>query len=242
MSRPTTVMVTGGKGGVGKSTTATGLALALAGCGRVGLLDADLSGPSLPVMLGLPPGVQVTGGRMRPAVYTEGGGGATIAVMSTGLLGRQDTAYGWHGPLMRGLLRQFRDDVAWGDLDYLVLDTSPGAGEVHRTAIELFHPDALVMVTTPDGLAVSDTRRSARFFRDVVPMRAMVINGAERECSHCGVREALVDRDVRKELSTHAPVVEVPLVTTAAAWSAQGPCGSEWTQVAHLVVEEKQEG
>jgi ATP-binding protein involved in chromosome partitioning len=179
------LLVAGGKGGVGKTTVAAGLAFRLAARGaRVGLVDADLSGPSVPVLLDVAGPVRVRDGAMVPPVGHDGDAG--VAVMSSGLFGAADKAFTWKGPLLRGVLRQFLADVAWAAPDYLVVDTPPGTGEAHTVVMDELAPDATVLVTTPQALAVADTRRSMAFFEALAPVRAMVENLAEMFCDHCG--------------------------------------------------------
>jgi ATP-binding protein involved in chromosome partitioning len=184
------VMVAGGKGGVGKTTVAAGLAFRLAARGaRVGLVDADVSGPSVPVLLDLAGPVRVRDGAMVPPLAHDGEAG--VRVMSSGLFGEGDKAFTWQGPLLRGVLRQFLRDVAWAAPDYLVVDTPPGTGETHTVVMDELAPDATVLVTTPQALAVADTRRSMAFFQAVAPVRAVVENMAELHCDHCGHRTRL---------------------------------------------------
>lgn len=171
------VLVAGGKGGVGRTTVAAGLAFALAREHEVGLLDGDLSSPNLPALLGVSGPPRVRDGMMVPALASDGA--ATVSLMSTGLFGRPDTVFAWQGPLLRGVVRQFVRDVDWGKPDYLVVDLPAGAGPVHAALIDVLAPDAAVVVTTADPLAVADTRRCVRFLEDVVPVAAIVENRAD---------------------------------------------------------------
>ncbi len=159
------IAVASGKGGVGKSTVATNLAIALGISGAtVGLLDADIYGPSLPVMMGL---------RGQRAVINEEGERPVIIpfekygikAMSIGCLLDERQALLWRGPMISTALKQLLVDVAWGELDYLIVDLPPGTGDIHMTLAQQFPLSGVVMVTTPQQVAVSDTRKSIEMFR-----------------------------------------------------------------------------
>ncbi|WFD32899.1 cytosolic Fe-S cluster assembly factor cfd1 [Malassezia sp. CBS 17886] len=191
------VLVLSGKGGVGKSSVAAQLALSLshATCGdgaaarrlRVGLLDVDLTGPSIPRMLGVDGQAvhQSTDGWV--PVYADPS--QSLAVMSVGFLlrSRGDSVI-WRGPKKQGMIRQFLGDVRWGDLDYLVIDTPPGTSDEHialMEAIHMYRPIA-VLVTTPQAVAVSDNMRSLDFTRKVgLPVVGLVENMSGYVCPHC---------------------------------------------------------
>jgi ATP-binding protein involved in chromosome partitioning len=181
------LLVLSGKGGVGKSTVAVNIAVALQQAGkRVGLLDADIHGPSIPRLLGLEGHeAEVRDGAVVPV---EAAGG--LKVMSIGfLLGREpDTAVIWRGPVKMGIIRQFLSDVAWGELDYLVVDCPPGTGDEPITLVQLLEDAAgAVIVTTPQELAVADVRRSVRFCRRVgLPVLGVVENMSGFVCPECG--------------------------------------------------------
>ena len=179
------ILVLSGKGGVGKSTVAVNLAAKLAMLGhRVGLLDVDIHGPSVPRMLGLQ-GQRTTGdtGSILPV---ESGG---MKVMSIGFLLRGgDDAVIWRGPLKMGVIRQFLKDVAWGDLDYLIVDCPPGTGDEPLSVAQLV-PDAdgAVIVTTPQELALMDVRKSVSFCRQLnMPIIGVVENMSGFVCPKCG--------------------------------------------------------
>jgi len=182
------ILVLSGKGGVGKSTVASGLAVALASMGRrVGLLDVDIHGPSVPRLLGLE-GSQVTGTEesIKPATTGQG-----VRVMSVGfLLTGPDDAVIWRGPLKYSLIKQFLKDVEWGSLDYLIVDSPPGTGDEPLAVAQLIDDaDGSVIVTTPQMLAVSDVRRSISFSRKVnLPVLGVVENMSGFVCPHCGER------------------------------------------------------
>lgn len=183
----TTLAVSSGKGGVGKSTTAVNLAAALTRTGaKVGLLDADIYGPNVPQMLGLgQSNVQVretaAGERFVPL---EAHG---IKLMSVGLLAQKDHPLAWRGPVMHKILTQFIHEVDWGELDYLLIDLPPGTGDAQITIVQESPICGVVMVTTPQQVAVSDVRRSVYMFRQVgVPVLGLVENMSYLLCGHCG--------------------------------------------------------
>jgi ATP-binding protein involved in chromosome partitioning len=179
------VIVLSGKGGVGKSTVAVNLALALHLAGKsVGLLDADIHGPSIPTLLGLE-GRTVEGREdgLLP-VRAEG-----LEVMSLGFLLRSpDDAVIWRGPLKMGVIKQFLKDVAWGDLDYLIIDSPPGTGDEPLSVIQLIGGlDGALIVTTPQKLAAVDVRKSVTFCRQLgVPVLGIVENMSGFVCPNCG--------------------------------------------------------
>ncbi len=179
------VVVLSGKGGVGKSTVAVNLAVALRLAGkRVGLLDVDLHGPSVPTMLGLE-GSQLQGGNdgLRP-VSLDG-----LEVMSLGfLLQHPDDAVIWRGPLKMGVIKQFLGDVEWGDLDFLIIDSPPGTGDEPLSVCQLIGDLAgAVVVTTPQKVAAVDVRKSITFCRQVgVKVLGVVENMSGFACPRCG--------------------------------------------------------
>jgi len=183
-----TIVVLSGKGGVGKSTVAVNLALGLARSGmKVGLLDADIHGPSVPLMLGLEgAGVKSDGQSIQPVPYAHG-----LKVMSIGfLLGGRDEAVIWRGPLKMGVLKQFLSDVAWGELDYLVVDLPPGTGDEPLSICQLMPAaDGAVVVTTPQQIAITDVRKCVTFCRKLgLPVLGVVENMSGFVCPHCGER------------------------------------------------------
>jgi len=185
------IVVLSGKGGVGKSTVATNLAVALALKGyRTGLLDVDVHGPSVPRLLGLK-NVQphVGDNVMEPVPWPYSG---NLLVMSLGfLLPSPEQAVIWRGPVKIGLINQFVGDVAWGDLDYLITDCPPGTGDEPLSALQTLGTDAkAVIVTTPQGVAIDDVRRSVSFCREVGnPVLGIVENMSGYVCPHCGKEE-----------------------------------------------------
>ena len=200
------LLVLSGKGGVGKSTVAANLAVALARAGkRVGLLDIDVHGPSIPRMMGLETGqVQGTNEAILPVKV-----GDNLAVMSTGFLlpdPRQPII--WRGPRKHGVIRQFLKDVAWGQLDYLVVDSPPGTGDEPMSIAQLVGSSAgAVIVTTPQDVAVSDVRRCVTFCSEVsLPVVGIVENMSGLLCPKCGERIDLFKRGGGMALATEMDV------------------------------------
>jgi ATP-binding protein involved in chromosome partitioning len=178
------VPVMSGKGGVGKSTVAVNLAVALARTGlRVGLLDADIYGPSLPRMLGLNRKPVVRGGRMQPL---DAWG---LKAMSIGFLVEEETPMIWRGPMVMGALEQMMKDVDWGPLDILVVDMPPGTGDAQLTLSQRVALTGAVIVSTPQDIALIDARRGVRMFEKVrVPVLGLVENMSVFCCPNCGHR------------------------------------------------------
>lgn len=176
--------VASGKGGVGKSTTAVNLALALAAQNwRVGLLDADIYGPSIPRLLGLGGKPRVEAGKLVPL---EAYG---VKAMSIGLLVDEETALIWRGPMVAQALTQLLSEVAWGDLDALVIDMPPGTGDVQLTLAQKVPLNGAVIVSTPQDLALADARRAISLFRRTnTPILGVIENMSYFLCPHCGER------------------------------------------------------
>lgn len=177
------VAVGSGKGGVGKSTTAVNLALALAADGAsVGVLDADIYGPSIPMMLGISGRPESPDGKSIEPMHAHG-----VEAMSIGLLVEEDTPMIWRGPMATGALTQLLNDTRWGDLDYLVVDLPPGTGDIQLTMAQKIPVAGAVVVTTPQEIATLDARKALRMFEKVeVPVLGLVENMAVHVCSNCG--------------------------------------------------------
>jgi ATP-binding protein involved in chromosome partitioning len=176
------VAVASGKGGVGKSTTAVNLAVALAQQGhRVGLLDADIYGPSLPRMLGLSAKPELRDGSMVP-LRAWG-----LQAMSIGFLVDPDTAMIWRGPMVMGALEQMMGQVHWGALDVLVVDMPPGTGDAQLTMAQRVSLSGAVIVSTPQDIALIDARRGVRMFeKTLVPVLGLIENMSTFNCPNCG--------------------------------------------------------
>ena len=181
------IAVGSGKGGVGKSTTAVNLALALQSEGaRVGLLDADIYGPSIPSMLGVKGQPSTDGEHIIPK---EAHG---LKVMSIGFLVDEDSAMIWRGPMVTSALQQLLGDTLWGPLDYLIIDLPPGTGDIQLTLAQRIPVAGAVIVTTPQDIALLDARRAVHMFRKVdVPVLGVVENMSTHICTACGHEEAI---------------------------------------------------
>ncbi|MBV6807182.1 iron-sulfur cluster carrier protein ApbC [Xanthomonas euvesicatoria] len=182
------IAVGSGKGGVGKSTTAVNLALALHRLGaRVGVLDADIYGPSVPAMLGLSGRPDSPDNKSIEPLRAFG-----IEAMSIGLLVDQDTPMIWRGPMATSALTQLFNDTLWDDLDYLLIDLPPGTGDIQLTLSQKIPVAGAVIVTTPQDIATLDARKALKMFEKVeVPVLGIVENMAVHTCSSCGHREHL---------------------------------------------------
>lgn len=180
-----TVAVASGKGGVGKSTVAVNLAVSLALDGAVvGLIDADIYGPSIPLMMGINTRPQVIDQKLVPL---EAHG---VRVMSIGFLVEPMQAVIWRGPMVSGALKQFMSDVTWGELDYLIFDLPPGTGDIHLTLVQAIPLSGAVVVTTPQDIALADARKAYKMFEKVnVPVLGIVENMSYYICGSCGHRE-----------------------------------------------------
>jgi ATP-binding protein involved in chromosome partitioning len=176
------VAVASGKGGVGKSTVAANLAVRLAQLGsRVGLLDADIYGPSMPIMFGIDERPRTDGVSLEP--FEKFG----IKLMSLGFLLETDTPVIWRGPMVMKAIEQMLGQVDWGELDYLIVDLPPGTGDAQLTLTQKVPLSAAVIVTTPQDVALIDARKGLAMFRKVnVPVVGIIENMAGFVCPHCG--------------------------------------------------------
>lgn len=182
------VVVASGKGGVGKSTTAVNLALAMAKQGhKVGLFDADIYGPSQPMMLGIAPGTrpEIIDGKVMKPVEVHG-----IKCNSVGLLVDENQAMVWRGPMVVGAFNQILNDTRWGDLDFLIVDMPPGTGDIQLSLSQSVPVSGAVIVTTPQDVALLDAKRGIEMFRKVeIPILGIVENMSIHVCSECGHSE-----------------------------------------------------
>jgi len=193
------VAVASGKGGVGKSTTAVNLALALAAEGaRVGLLDADIYGPSLPMMMGITGKPASEDGKTMEPLFNYG-----VQVMSIGFLVAQDEAMIWRGPMATQALEQLLRQTHWQELDYLVVDMPPGTGDIQLTLSQRVPMTGAVIVTTPQDIALLDAKKGIKMFEKVgVPILGIVENMAVHVCSNCGHVEHIFGADGGKNMAT----------------------------------------
>lgn len=182
------IAVASGKGGVGKSTTAANLALALVNEGaKVGMLDADIYGPSQGIMLGVASGTRPGVHEEKYFVPIEAMG---IKVMSMAFLADDTTAMAWRGPMAAGALQQMLTQTLWGELDYLVVDMPPGTGDIQLTLSQKVSVAGAVIVTTPQDIALLDAKKGIEMFRKVnIPVLGVVENMAVHVCSNCGHAE-----------------------------------------------------
>ena len=179
------IAVASGKGGVGKSTTALNLALGLRDLGlRVGLLDADIYGPSVPRLTGIREKPQLNDDKKMIPLQRFG-----LAIMSIGFLVEEDTAMIWRGPMVMSAITQMLRDVAWGTLDVLVVDMPPGTGDAQLTLAQNVPLKGAIIISTPQDLSLIDARRGLAMFKKVnVPVLGIVENMSYFQCPHCGTR------------------------------------------------------
>jgi ATP-binding protein involved in chromosome partitioning len=181
------IAVSSGKGGVGKSTVAVNLAVALQQLGaRVGLMDADVYGPNIPMMMGVTQPPEQQDGKIKPA---ESYG---VKLISMGFFVPEDTAVVWRGPMIHTAIQQFFRDVVWGDLEYLLIDLPPGTGDAQLTISQLIPLSGAITVTTPQEVSLHDVRKGMMMFQKVnVPLLGIVENMSYYVCGHCGTREEI---------------------------------------------------
>jgi ATP-binding protein involved in chromosome partitioning len=199
------IAVSSGKGGVGKSTVATNLAVALAKAGnRVGVMDADIYGPNIPRMLGLNGAPPVLNNKIIP-LQAHG-----VKVISLGVMIPRDQPAIWRGPIVMKIVTQFLQDVEWGTLDYLIVDMPPGTGDAQLSLVQATHVHGAIIVTTPQEVSVGDALRGVKMFETVkVPVVGIVENMSWFECPHCGKPSPIFGAGGGQRL---ADEVELPLL------------------------------
>lgn len=195
-----TVAIASGKGGVGKSTVAVNIAVSLALDGaKVGLIDADVYGPNVPIMLGINEKPELTpdGKKIKPIEKYS------VKMISIGLLlDDPDTALIWRGPIASGAIKQFITDVEWGELDYLIFDLPPGTGDIQLTIAQTIPLTGAVIVTTPQDVALADVRKAIKMFQKVnVQILGIIENMSFFVCPHCGKRDEIFDHGGGKKAS-----------------------------------------
>lgn len=199
------VAVASGKGGVGKSTVSVNLAVALADAGaRVGLLDADIYGPSIPMMMGVKDQPGIVGQKLLPLISHD------VKMMSFGFLIAEEQSVTWRGPMVHQAIQQLLRDVLWGELDYLMIDMPPGTGDAHLTLTQSVPLSGGVVVTTPQDVALIDAKRGVTMFRQVnVPILGIVENMSYFVCPHCSGRTDIFTNGGGKRASE---ALEVPFL------------------------------
>jgi ATP-binding protein involved in chromosome partitioning len=217
------ILVASGKGGVGKSTTAVNLATALAAEGaKTGLLDADIYGPSIPMMLGLSQSQAASGdGKTMQPQQAAG-----LSVQSIGFLVSPDKATVWRGPMASQALLQLIHETNWPELDYLIVDMPPGTGDIQLTLSQKLVVTGAIIVTTPQDVALSDAQKAILMFNQVqIPVLGLVENMSYYQCSACGHQEAIFGSDGGVELAARyqLPVLgQLPLQKRLRECSDQG--------------------
>ena len=217
------IAVGSGKGGVGKSTTAVNLALALAADGlKVGILDADVYGPSVPMMLGLSGRPDSPDGKSIVPMRAHG-----VEAISIGLLVDQDAPMIWRGPMATQALNQLLNDTRWGDLDVLVVDLPPGTGDIQLTMAQKIPVAGAVIVTTPQDIATLDARKALRMFEKVaIPVLGVVENMAVHVCGNCGHAERIFGEGGAKKMSEQYGVPQLGALPLEIGIREQGDAGT----------------
>ncbi len=215
------VPVASGKGGVGKSTVSANLAIALAAQGAsVGLMDADIYGPSIPTIMGINRSPEIEGGRIQP-VTAHG-----VKVISMGFFVEEKQAVVWRGPMLAKMLDEFLGNVAWGELDYLIVDLPPGTGDVQLSLCQKLALTGAVVVSTPQDVALKVAQKAISLFETLkTPVLGLVENMSHYVCRHCGEREEIFGNGGtrRAAASLNLPLLgELPLATSIRVHSDEG--------------------
>ena len=204
------IAVGSGKGGVGKTTVAVNLAVGLASLGyKTGLMDADVYGPNVPLMMGINRTPMALGERIQPLEQFG------VRLMSMGFLNPGDKPLVWRGPMLHSVIQQFLRGVDWGDLDYLIIDLPPGTGDVQLSLIQTAPITGAIVVTTPSDVSLEDARKAVTMFRQVrVPVLGIVENMSFLNCPHCHERIDVFSygggRRTAEEMQVHF-LAELPL-------------------------------
>ena len=204
------IAVGSGKGGVGKTTVAVNLAVGLASLGyKTGLMDADVYGPNVPLMMGINRTPMASGERIQPLEQYG------VRLMSMGFLNPGDKPLVWRGPMLHSVIQQFLRGVEWGDLDYLVIDLPPGTGDVQLSLVQTAPITGAIVVTTPSDVSLEDARKAVFMFRQVkVPVLGIVENMSYLNCPHCHERIDVFSygggRRTADEMQVHL-LAELPL-------------------------------
>jgi len=206
------IAVASGKGGVGKTTVSVNLAVSLAKTGaKVGLLDADIYGPNIPMMMGVDDKLGTRNNKIAPLSRYG------VEMVSVGFISQGDTAIIWRGPLVGRMIQQFLQDVDWGELDYLVIDLPPGTGDAQLTLTQSLPLTGAIVVSTPQDVAMADAKKGINMFKKVeVPILGIVENMSYFVCPHCDERTEIFDHGGGKKTSRKFKVPflgEIPLDT-----------------------------
>jgi ATP-binding protein involved in chromosome partitioning len=204
------IAVGSGKGGVGKTTVSVNLAVALAQLGhKVGLMDADVYGPNVPLMMGINRTPMAYGERIQPLEQFG------VKIMSMGFLNPGDKPLVWRGPMLHSVIQQFLRGVDWGELDYLVIDLPPGTGDVQLSLIQTAPITGAIVVTTPSDVSLEDARKAIHMFHQVrVPILGIVENMSYLKCPHCSERIDVFSHGGGRRTATEMQVnflAELPL-------------------------------
>ncbi|MCH7676087.1 Mrp/NBP35 family ATP-binding protein [candidate division KSB1 bacterium] len=207
-----TIAVASGKGGVGKTTVSVNLAVSLAKTGaKVGLLDADIYGPNIPIMMGVDDKLGTRNNKIAPLSRYG------VEMVSVGFISQGDTAIIWRGPLVGRMIQQFLQDVDWGELDYLVIDLPPGTGDAVLTLTQSLPLTGAIVVSTPQDVAMADAKKGINMFKKVeVPILGIVENMSYFVCPHCDERTEIFDHGGGKKTSRKFKIPflgEIPLDT-----------------------------